>query len=156
MHHAMARSAVKPNDVLLNITGASIGRCCFFPEKLKEANVNQHVCIIRINDNSCIKALYLSTFLSSHIGQNQIDRLNAGGNREGLNYQQLRAFNIPWPKNGKEIDLISKKVSKVNMKIDKENLFLIKMKSIKQGLMQDLLTGKKEVTPDVEGFDSEQ
>jgi type I restriction enzyme, S subunit len=145
MHESMNRSKVFPFDVLLNITGASIGRCCFFPDKYIEANVNQHVCIIRIEESSINKAIYLSSFLSSNFGQNQIDKNNAGGNREGLNYQQIRKFHIPWPKIEKEIDLISEKILELGIKINKENLFLSKMHLIKQGLMQDLLTGKVEV-----------
>ena len=45
-HLKMKGSTVKSNDVLLNITGASIGRVAVF-DKIEEANVNQHVCIIR-------------------------------------------------------------------------------------------------------------
>jgi type I restriction enzyme S subunit len=41
---------VRPGDVLLNITGASIGRVCQAPESMANARVNQHVCIIRLND----------------------------------------------------------------------------------------------------------
>ena len=38
---------VQPGDILLNITGASIGRVTTAPESLAGARVNQHVCIIR-------------------------------------------------------------------------------------------------------------
>src|SRR6056297_1683995 len=44
IHKQMKSTTVKPLDVLLNITGASIGRSCVVPEKLEEGNVNQHVC----------------------------------------------------------------------------------------------------------------
>ena len=44
IHQQMARSEIFPHDVLLNITGASIGRCCFVPHDFGLANVNQHVC----------------------------------------------------------------------------------------------------------------
>jgi type I restriction enzyme, S subunit len=43
----MQRTHVKGGDVLLNITGASIGRTTFIPNDFGPANVNQHVCIIR-------------------------------------------------------------------------------------------------------------
>src|SRR5438034_1160884 len=46
-HKSMIGSKVQPGDVLLNITGASIGRVTFVPNELKVANVNQHVCRIR-------------------------------------------------------------------------------------------------------------
>lgn len=47
-HKRMSGTAVKPSDLLLNITGGSIGRCCLVPDDLDQANVSQHVSIIRI------------------------------------------------------------------------------------------------------------
>jgi type I restriction enzyme, S subunit len=44
----MSWTAVRPGDLLLNITGGSIGRCCSVPERLGQANVSQHVAIIRV------------------------------------------------------------------------------------------------------------
>ncbi len=41
---------VKPNDLLLNITGGSIGRCALIPNDFITGNVNQHVLIIRLID----------------------------------------------------------------------------------------------------------
>ena len=94
-HNAMAASEIFPFDVLLNITGASIGRCSHVPMQLGLANTNQHVCCIRPVNPNQTDAIFLSTVLSSPIGQSQIYRLNAGSNREGLNYQQIRSFNLP-------------------------------------------------------------
>jgi type I restriction enzyme S subunit len=45
-HRSMSGSKVFSGDVLLNITGASIGRTYFVEESMGEANVNQHVCFI--------------------------------------------------------------------------------------------------------------
>lgn len=144
-HENMQRSTVLPNDVLLNITGASIGRCCYFPAKLFEANVNQHVCIIRVEKSCESKAIYLSQVLSSYIGQVQISKLNAGGNREGLNYKQLRAFFVPWPRENKEIEQTANMLRSINAMIEKEKVTLHKSHLIKQGLMADLLTGRVRV-----------
>jgi restriction endonuclease S subunit len=47
VHNHMRGTEVRIGDVLLNITGASIGRSCCPPEKYLPANVNQHVTIIR-------------------------------------------------------------------------------------------------------------
>ena len=47
-HARMARTTVRPKDLLLNITGGSIGRCCRIPDGFAEANVSQHVAIIRV------------------------------------------------------------------------------------------------------------
>lgn len=46
-HEEMSGTKLHVRDVLLNITGASIGRCAFVPEGFGEGNVSQHVCIIR-------------------------------------------------------------------------------------------------------------
>lgn len=48
INHKKAGSIVKPKDVLLNITGGSIGRCALVPDDFDIANVNQHVMIIRL------------------------------------------------------------------------------------------------------------
>ncbi len=50
---------------------------------------------------------------------------------------------------------IAKKVSSLDLKLEIEQNFLSKTKLAKQALMQDLLTGKKEVTPDPEDFERE-
>ncbi|GBD87641.1 EcoKI restriction-modification system protein HsdS [bacterium BMS3Abin03] len=73
----MKRSEVFAHDVLLNITGASIGRCCPVPRNLGRANVNQHVCAIRMRETNQDDANFLSTILESSIGQNQIEKFNA-------------------------------------------------------------------------------
>ena len=145
IHRSMCRSEIFPFDVLINITGASIGRCCVFPDWLGRANVNQHVCAIRFTSPDYYDSNYLSYVLSSWIGQSQIDKLNAGGNRQGLNYQQLRSFQIPWPeKNERKIIVDILKRNDELITIEKNNH--LKLLSLKQGLMQDLLTGKVRVT----------
>jgi len=146
IHESMISSEVFAYDVLINITGASIGRCCCLPNGLGPVNTNQHVCAIRFSKPKKEDSIYLSKVLASYIGQNQIYTLNAGGNREGLNYQQLRSFLIPWPKNSKEIDAITERLVSIDLKIDKNVDAVNKYTLLKKGLMQDLLTGKVAVS----------
>jgi len=94
-HIKMSGSKVVPGDVLLNITGASIGRSCIVPPNVYEANVNQHVCIIRLKQS--MDGRLLSNFLNSWFGQKQIWSFQGGGSREGLNYHQIGSFDIPVP-----------------------------------------------------------
>ncbi len=141
----MQGSRVKPFDVLLNITGASIGRCAYFPNELKSANVNQHVCIIRFKSISKSLAIYASEFLNSYFGQSQINKSIAGGNREGLNFQQIKSFYFPLISPA-ELDKIAKIIELQGNKIKTEETLLQKYQSIKRGLMGDLLGGRKEVT----------
>ncbi|QGW28731.1 restriction endonuclease subunit S [Phnomibacter ginsenosidimutans] len=141
----MENSRVKPFDVLLNITGASIGRCAFFPEELIYANVNQHVCIIRFKNPSKSLAVFASEYLNTDFGQRQMYKAMAVGNREGLNYQQIRAFNFPEIKNPKELEKISSIIESNNNKLQTEQTYLQKMQLLKKGLMEDLLSGRKQV-----------
>lgn len=143
-HEAMKRSEVYSHDVLLNITGASIGRCCVFPLDIGVANVNQHVCVIRLPNPTYEDATLLSEILASPIGQHQIDRLNAGGNREGLNYGQLRSFVIPWAQD-EERKRITYILMAQTARIRTEEAMRDKLQQLKQGLMADLLTGRVRV-----------
>ena len=143
-HRTMGRSEVFPHDVLLNITGASIGRCCPLPKGLGVANVNQHVCAIRLPEPTHEGATFLSSVLASEIGQHQIHQLNAGGNRQGLNYEQLRSFIIPWPPLSERAG-ITRALDTHDARIRAEEATLAKLCQVKRGLMHDLLTGKVRV-----------
>jgi len=96
-HEKMKRTWVKKNDVLLNITGASIGRTAVYLGDDDKANVNQHVCIIRIKNFKELNPIYLNYYLSSDSIQNHIKSINAGGTREALNYNQIKNFDIRLP-----------------------------------------------------------
>jgi type I restriction enzyme S subunit len=95
VHDSMMGSAVRPGDVLLNITGASIGRVTFVPDELKVANVNQHVCRIRLAPHA--NPAFVAYYLSTPPGQAQVLGSQFGTTRQGLNYGNVRAFRIPIP-----------------------------------------------------------
>lgn len=94
-HQAMAVSAVQPNDILLNITGASIGRSCLVPKEFSASNVNQHVCVIRLVDEEAVP--FVAWFFKSDVAKNQIDLAQNGAAREGLNFEQIGAMLLPLP-----------------------------------------------------------
>lgn len=60
---ALSNVEVQLNDILLNITGASVARCCIVPNQLLPARVNQHVCIIRPSKDA--KVRFLSRLLTN-------------------------------------------------------------------------------------------
>lgn len=96
IHKSMIGTRLMPNDVLLNITGASIGRCYYLPKNFKEGNVNQHVCIIRPKVNVVIPA-FLYYNLISAVGQQMIDVCQTGANREGLTKEDICNFEFDIP-----------------------------------------------------------
>ena len=135
-HDEMKATKIMPNDILLNITGASIGRCCLVPNTFKNGNLNQHVCIIRTKE--VIDREFLVQVLISDIGQNQIHFNQAGGNREGLNFEQIRNIEIPVPPISEQ-----KKISDIlvtwDRAIELKEKLLEQKKLQKKGLIQQIL-----------------
>ena len=96
LHRELASSHVNPGDVLLNITGASIGRVCSVPDDFAEGNVNQHVCIVRPNQCRLLPDL-LAAYLSTPAMQYEIQFEQSGASRQGLTLQSIRNFRIVVP-----------------------------------------------------------
>lgn len=141
-HKSFSSTELRQGDVLLNITGASIGRCAIADERLAGGNVNQHVCIIR-TDSTKVDSQFLNFILLSSLGQQQVDSFQAGGNREGLNFGQIRSIKFPLPSTKAEQKAIAEALSDADALIESLKQFITKKRQIKQGAMQDLLTGKK-------------
>jgi len=94
IHRQMKGTTVYANDILLNITGGSLGRCALVPNEFEEGNVSQHVCIIRpfSVDNTFIHKTILSPFFQSLIFNS-----TTGAGREGLPKYNLEQFVFPLP-----------------------------------------------------------
>ena len=90
----MSSTRVREGDVLLNITGGSLGRCCAVDGLALPANVSQHVCIIR---PTAINPSHLALLLRSKVVQDQIRLGQVGGNRDGLNFGQVRELRFWHP-----------------------------------------------------------
>ncbi|MDQ1251023.1 MAG: putative Type restriction modification specificity domain protein [Euryarchaeota archaeon] len=92
---SMKNTRVQKGDVLLNITGASIGRVCVVPDEIYPANVNQHVSIIRTTEK--LNSYYLSYYLSNPNFQKFIMDSESGATRQALTKLQIQNFGIPIP-----------------------------------------------------------
>jgi type I restriction enzyme S subunit len=136
-HQSFDSTEICANDVLLNITGASIGRSATADSRVVGGNVNQHVCIIRTKPNELNHTL-LNPFLISERGQKQIDSFQAGGNRQGLNFAQIRSFLIPLPPTETEQKAIANCLSSLDELIAAQAQKLDTLKTHKKGLMQQL------------------
>ncbi len=92
IHQQMISTEVLPNDVLLNITGASLGRCAVVPSNFKKGNVSQHVCILR---PIVVLADYLHCFILSSFFSKEMKVTGSG--REGLPKYNLEKMLLPIP-----------------------------------------------------------
>lgn len=91
------KSKIKPLDIILVKDGATTGKVGIIPEDYpyNEANINEHVFILRCKDN--IDPYYLLTFLMSDIGQIQIEREISGATIMGITKDSLKNILIPIP-----------------------------------------------------------
>ena len=147
LHDSMSNSKVQAGDVLLNITGASIGRCFYVEENFGEANVNQHVCIIRPNGK--IKTSYLYFVLRSDLGEEQIKIEQTGSGREGLNFEALNNFIIPYLSVEEQTALanfLDRKMTEIDTKIAKTQCIIELQKEYRTALISDVVTGKIKVS----------
>jgi type I restriction enzyme, S subunit len=106
IHSQMSGTFVQPGDVLLNITGASIGRCAVVPDSFEDANVSQHVAILRLIDKDLRHFLHLCVI--SPIFQDAIMRIQVGVSREGLAMSRLREFPFPIPPLAEQRRIVAK------------------------------------------------
>ena len=144
-HEKMSGSQVMYKDVLLNITGASIGRCSVVNIQ-EEMNVNQHVCIIRPNNK--ISPEYLNLVLQSNVGQTQVKTGTTGGNREGLTFEAIKEFIVPVPALESQFVIVSKieELLKQFQNLESKNIDQIeKLKEYRQSLISEAVTGKIDV-----------
>lgn len=140
-HNTFLSTEVKENDVFLNITGASIGRSAIATINLSGGNVNQHVCIVRANE-SVINCKFLNASLLSQFGQKQINNFQVGGNRQGLNFEQIKSIQFAIPP-VREQTAIATALSDADALITSLEKLIEKKRAIKQGAMQQLLKPKE-------------
>ncbi|NQW50264.1 MAG: restriction endonuclease subunit S, partial [Rhodospirillales bacterium] len=141
-HASFDSTEIKVRDVLLNITGASIGRSAVADDRIAGGNVNQHVCIIRTKPNE-LNPFFLNQYLISQRGQKQTDSFQAGGNRQGLNFAQIRSFAVPLPPPAEQ-QRIATCLSSLDALITAETQTLEALKTHKKGLMQQLFPSPDE------------
>ena len=146
IHALMKSSAVKKNDVLLNITGGSIGRTCLVDREIGEANVNQHVCIIRTSKDKYAK--WLSVFMKSNSAQSQIFYSQTGAGREGLNFSQIGNMRLPFPpfvEQQEILDFLDQENLRFDNLILKQKSLIEKMKEYRSTIISHAVTGKIDV-----------
>ena len=135
-HQKQKSTELRTNDVLLNITGASIGRTALATEEINGGNVNQHVCIIRTNSN--VEPSYICDYIQTSKIQKYIQSLQTGGSREGLNFEQIRSFPINIPTVEEQVK-IAKLLSLINERIATQSKLIEKLESLIKGLEDNLL-----------------
>lgn len=88
---------IEKDDILLNITGASVGRCTIIPEYLLPARVNQHVSIIRCNKEIADAKFLLYCINSASYKDALMSIADSGATREALTKDDIEKFQVLLP-----------------------------------------------------------
>jgi type I restriction enzyme S subunit len=144
----MAATRATYDDVLLNITGASLGRCCLVVDsRVQRANVSQHVCIIRPAKSKILPA-FLNAVIASEAVQTQIFAGEVGVSREGLSFQDVGVLRLPLPKLSEQQQIIAE-ISKLTsaLEITAKAIFaaIDRLKEYRAALITAAVTGKIDV-----------
>ena len=137
------RTAVQAADLLISVT-ADLGVIGVIPKGFVEGYVNQHIALARLRPAD-VSARFVGWFFSSREGKAQFDRLNESGAKAGLNLPTVRSLLFPRP----DIDeqhRIAVAIDACVRTVDQHACSLRKLRALKRGLMQDLLTGNRRVT----------
>ena len=93
-HGENRKSEIVPRDILLAAVGANIGELAVVPPRIGKGNINQNVARARLRSSELLPE-YVAAFLSTRLGQFQIDRLVTGNAQPYLNSNQIKALRIP-------------------------------------------------------------
>ena len=138
---------LKSNDVLLNITGASVARCCIVPESVLPARVNQHVSIIRPIfeklDSSFLHYLLLSKPYKDKLLQTGSE---GGSTRQAITKAQIQEFLIEYPPAIEDQKAIAHKLNEMLKETQRlETLYqrkIVLLDELKKSLLQQAFAGE--------------
>lgn len=138
--------SLQENDVLLNITGASVARCCIVGKDFLPARVNQHVSIVRAK-NEIIDPYFLNLLLVSKPYKDQLLFTGEqGATRQAITKAQLEVFEISYPETLKEQKSIVKGIKDYHIYAKKlESIYnqkLVYLEELRKSVLQKAFNGE--------------
>ena len=137
-----ARTQLRDGDVLISIT-ADIGIIGYVSEIVPTPSyINQHIALVRF-DPKQTSSKFVSYFLASEKPQKLFRALTDSGAKAGMNLKTIQQLRLALPPTQAEQEAIAEALSDADSLIASLQKLIAKKKAIKQGAMQELLTGKK-------------
>lgn len=125
--HKLDGVEVCSRDILFNITGDSICRCCIVPDDVLPARVNQHVAIIRTPNVDSRYVMYYLQYLKPYL----MKICGGGSSRNALTKENLEALTIPIPNNAEKIANV---LSTIDLKIKNNNTIISELESMSKDI----------------------
>ena len=142
----LQRASLRDKDILFVIAGATIGKVAIMREELCPCNLNQAVCLIRMNTNQC--AEYYTYVLQSNITSVAINLLTVQAAQPNLSMGNIANIKLPIPPINEQKDIctfLEKKCAEIDAIADIKERQLESMKKHHASLIFEYVTGKKRV-----------
>lgn len=142
MDKEMKGSRIKVGDILINVTGASIGRTCLVPDGVV-SNVNQHVCIVRLRNKKF--ASFVARAMQAYATQRQIAEVQVGAAREGLNFEQIGNLFVVFPPPDEQhaiADHLDQKTQQFDAQLATLDEQARVLKELRKAIIHEAVTGK--------------
>lgn len=142
----LSNVTIQKGDVLLNITGASVARCCLVPDELENGRVNQHVSIIRPIQKDILPKFLEYALTSATIKKVLLEVGEDGGStRQAITKAQIQDFDLHLPK--VEIQkVIIKQLQELEIKCKElweiYRLKIVEIDDLKQAILAKAFSGE--------------
>jgi len=141
----LSRYAIKAGDLLFARQGATTGRNALASEDVAGWLINYHIIRVALDHDRCAPR-FIEAMFDSDLVRRQVDQEKGRGTREGINTAQLKALQLKLPPVDEQ-----RRIAAILRALDAREAVtresLSKLRHLKAGLMHDLLTGRKRVTP---------
>jgi len=139
-----ARRKIRKDDVLLSTVRPNLKSHLLIIEEVKDWICSTGFAVIRPKADIA-DGCFIFNHLFSSIISKQIDNLISGSNYPAINSKDVRSLQIPLPPTKAEQTAIATALNDADALITQLEKLIAKKKAIKQGAMQELLTGKKRI-----------
>lgn len=140
-HALLRRSQLAPGDLLVSIAGV-LGRVGYVHADDLPANINQALAIVRLSKQSDLDRFYTFHCLRSPVIGKQIRDISVQAAQANISLQNVREFRVPVPPL-LEQEAIASVLGDADALIESLERLAAKKRDVKQGAMQELLTGKR-------------
>ena len=145
----LRKSNLFGNEILVANIGANVGEAFLMPLGFGRATLAPNMILVR-SDETKLRSDFLYYYIRSDIGQSEVRELIAGSGHPKVNKTDLKKLRVVVPPRVEQ-EAIAEALSDADALIESLEQLIAKKRQIKQGAMQDLLTGKKRLP----GFNDE-
>jgi type I restriction enzyme S subunit len=131
------RTKVQAKDIILSIT-ADLGRTAVIPDNFPVAHINQHLAIIRLKET--FNPYFVSAYVATKGGQALLLKLNKGGVKDGLNFNDIKSYKVFSPPLRLQ-NQFAAIISQIESQKSQTQLELDRAEELYQSLLQRAFTG---------------